>query len=124
VLDVLLHELIHHAVGTECGHKGAFKKAAEGVGLVGKMTATEAGPELLVRLNALAEELGTPGHGKLQPGEKITKQSTRLLKAACPECGYTVRVTRKWVDGAGTPLCPCNPEEPLAMVVDGEEGKE
>lgn len=41
-----------------------------------------------------------------------TKQSTRLLKAVCQanqdgqQCGYTVRVTRKWVDQLGAPPCP------------------
>lgn len=34
------------------------------------------------------------------------KQTTRLLKVSCSECGYTARVTRKWLDKAGAPLCP------------------
>lgn len=33
------------------------------------------------------------------------KQTTRLHKAACGECGYTVRVTSKWLD-VGPPHCP------------------
>lgn len=33
------------------------------------------------------------------------KQGTRLKKASCPECGYTVRVTQKWLD-VGPPHCP------------------
>lgn len=33
------------------------------------------------------------------------KQTTRLVKAACGECGYTVRVTQKWLD-VGPPHCP------------------
>lgn len=36
--------------------------------------------------------------------EKKT-QSTRLLKAACSSCGYTVRVTKRWAD-KGLPPCP------------------
>ncbi len=31
---------------------------------------------------------------------------TRMLKACCGDCAYTVRVTRKWLDEAGAPLCP------------------
>ena len=31
--------------------------------------------------------------------------SSRLLKVACGTCGYTVRVTRKWLD-VGLPHCP------------------
>lgn len=46
------------------------------------------------------------------------KQSTRLLKAACMApsddgqdgdcCGYTVRITRKWVEALGAPCCPAH----------------
>lgn len=31
--------------------------------------------------------------------------STRLIKVYCPECGYTMRVTRKWLEAA-VPRCP------------------
>jgi hypothetical protein len=33
------------------------------------------------------------------------KQSTRLKKCICSECGYTVRVTQKWLE-VGAPHCP------------------
>jgi hypothetical protein len=33
------------------------------------------------------------------------KQTGRLLKACCAECGYTVRVTAKWLE-VGPPHCP------------------
>jgi len=33
------------------------------------------------------------------------KQSTRLRKVECTDCGYTVRVTQKWLD-VGKPHCP------------------
>lgn len=33
------------------------------------------------------------------------KQTTRLMKAECAECGYTVRVTSKWLE-VGPPHCP------------------
>ena len=35
---------------------------------------------------------------------------SRLKKVACGACGYTARVTTKWLDQAGAPLCPCNKE--------------
>lgn len=37
-------------------------------------------------------------------------QGTRMLKCQCPECGYTVRTTRKWIDVA-TPVCPVDGAE-------------
>jgi hypothetical protein len=33
------------------------------------------------------------------------KQTTRLLKVECGDCGYTARVTQKWLD-IGSPHCP------------------
>ena len=33
---------------------------------------------------------------------------TRLLKVKCRACGYTARITRKWLAEPGPPLCPCN----------------
>jgi hypothetical protein len=32
--------------------------------------------------------------------------TTRLRKVACPDCGYTIRVTRSWMQ-KGLPACPC-----------------
>jgi hypothetical protein len=39
-----------------------------------------------------------------------TSLATRMLKAQCGHCAYTVRVTRKWLAELGPPLCPCNRE--------------
>ena len=46
------------------------------------------------------------GVAKNANGDK-KPQSTRLLKAECGECGYTVRVTKKWLEAKGAPICPC-----------------
>lgn len=39
-----------------------------------------------------------------QPVKLKRKQGTRLLKAYCGKCGYTVRVAKTWLE-IGTPLC-------------------
>jgi len=65
------------------------------------------------------------GEGDAPPiNNRPPKQSTRLLKAACEHrdegadaCGYTVRVTRKWVDQLGAPHCPVHG----AMEVEGAD---
>jgi len=105
VLDVLVHELVHAAVGCEEGHKGPFRVTAKAIGLTGKMTATVAGKVLMVRLRAIEEELGEYPHAKLTP---ITKkpQSTWMLKVTCDSCGYLLRTSRKWAD-LGAPTCVC-----------------
>lgn len=104
VLAVLLHEVLH-AVYPEAGHQGEFARAAKAAGLVGKMTATTAGPWLTQRLNDVLNDIGPYPHAKLNPLVlERNKQGTRLLKALCPSCSYTVRVTRKWVN-RGLPMC-------------------
>ncbi len=131
VLDVLMHELIHAADDCKSGHKGAFAEAATRLGLTGKMTATVASIDLAAEFITLAETLGDYPHGKFtafdrpaapKPGEtpatpgdepKVSSgpraQGTRMLKLACPEDGYTVRTTAKWL-AIGVPSCPCGQE--------------
>jgi hypothetical protein len=72
---VLVHELVHHAVGVQAGHKGPFRTLALAVGLTGPMRATSAGEALRVRLHALAEELGPYPHATLSGGNGKKKQT-------------------------------------------------
>lgn len=120
VLPTLIHEVVHAIVGVEEKHNKVFGKAARAVGLDGKLTATVAGPELAERCQAWAEQLGDYPHKRITPVVQIKKQSTRLLKVECPECGYVCRVTRKWLDDAGAPFCPAHD----AMVECPKEEKE
>lgn len=107
VLATLVHEAVHATVGLAAGHKAPFKRVAVLAGLQGKMTATEASPALTEILKLWAINLGAYPHGALSmSGRK--KQSTRLIKCQCGDCGYVIRTTQKWIDAAGPPLCPCN----------------
>jgi hypothetical protein len=111
---ILTHELVHSAVGVQAGHKAPFRRAAVAMGLEGKMTATIAGPRLAERLNSAIAKIGAYPHAALDPKlSGIKKEGTRLLKAECPECGYIVRLTRKWAD-VGMPTCACG----AAMALD------
>jgi hypothetical protein len=77
------------------------------------MTATVAGPVLDGRLLTISDKLGRYPHAAINPGSKSKlKQSTRMIKLECPDCGYTVRTTRKWID-QGMPTCPC--ETPMEL---------
>jgi hypothetical protein len=105
VLAVLAHEMIHALDNCESGHKGRFAKVAKAFGLEGKMTETTAGADLVERLNALIVMLGEYPHALLKESGK--KQSTRMVKCECPECGYIARTSQKWIDEQGAPLCPC-----------------
>ncbi len=103
---VLVHELVHAA--GYMGHGADFAKVARALGLTGRMRATVAGERLRAELAAIVSELGPYPHATLTPGQDERKQSTRLLKVQCPDegCGYTVRVTAKWLE-VGFPTCPC-----------------
>ena len=106
VAHTIAHEICHAIVGTEHGHAGPFRQIIRRIGLTGKPTATEAGPEFTRNMAEALKELGPYPHMKMTPGiGNIKKAPTRLLKAFCTECGYTIRITRLWAD-AGLPMCP------------------
>lgn len=107
VAHVLVHELVHHAVGHKCGHRGPFRKLALALGLEGQMTATVPGAALKERLHALCEPLGPYPHAALNPLLREKKQSTRMLRVSCVDCGCIVRMSRQSIDGAGLPTCGC-----------------
>jgi hypothetical protein len=117
VLGILVHELVHAALPIDAGHGKLYRAAALRVGLQGKMRTAGPGQLLGNRLAELAATLGPLPHARLNiekgrenrgPADRPKKQGTRLLKAECPvkDCGYSVRVTSKWVVEAGPPGCP------------------
>ena len=112
VCDILLHEMVHATVGVEHGHKRPFIALARMLGLDGKITATVAGPELKKRIDDMLTDLPPYPHAKMTPGDYHTapKQKTALIKCECEACGYLARVTAKWLDSVGAPICPCNGE--------------
>lgn len=115
VAHILLHELIHAAVGLECKHRGAFKKAATTVGLEGPMRATVPGDELKAKLYRLTKPLGAYPHAELVAKDGPKKEGTRMLKLECPGCGMVIRTTKKWIETTGAPTCACGCEEPFAI---------
>lgn len=106
VAETLAHELCHAACGKGHGHKGLFVEVARKIGFTAPWKSTPATPELKERLNALLP--GPYPHAELHPLPTEKKQSTRLVKIVCRGCGYTLRTTRKWLERAGLPICPCS----------------
>jgi len=108
----LVHELLHAALepmypDKHVGHGPAFKKAMGSLGLTGKATATTESKELKEELAAIVKKIGAYPHAAMKLNLRGKVQGTRLLKAECPECGYVIRVTAKWINEAGLPTCPC-----------------
>jgi hypothetical protein len=106
VAAVVVHELIH-ACRPTAKHGARFKEMALSLGLTGKMTATKATPELVKELEEIVAKIGPYPQPALNGGVSSSgpKQTTRMIKVECPECGYLVRTTAKWLE-VGLPLCP------------------
>jgi hypothetical protein len=125
ILGILIHEMAH-AVGFEFGHGKEYGKLLEPFGLEGRLTATKPGEELRSTLAIMVQGLGAypmgsflggifggrvPGPGDAGGDDGAIKssgsktQTTRYIKVECPQCGYTARITRKWL-AQGNPSCP------------------
>ena len=106
-VSTLAHELCHACLPAMTKHKGPFRKLGAAIGLEGKPTSMDAGPDLAVMLARLGTEIGPWPAARLNASELPKPQGTRLLKVVCPEgSGYCVRITKKWLD-TGAPICPC-----------------
>lgn len=107
IAATVVHELVHAAINVG-GHGPAFKKPATALGLEGRMTSTVPSEAFTARIKPVLEKLGHYPHGALHGAKSSApkKQSTRMLKCECPECGYIARTTTKWIEAAGAPICP------------------
>lgn len=115
IVATLAHELAHATVGVAARHGPMFRKCALAIGLAGKMTATHADETFKRWIGDAIDRIGPYPAGALDGMTTgRTKQKARLLKAECGACGYTVRVTRKWVEEAGAPHCPHHGEMEMA----------
>jgi hypothetical protein len=118
VLGTLVHELAHAAAGLAAGHSGDFETLARGLHLEGPLPATTVGDAFKTQMAPALERLGEYPHAKLNTAKKAV-QTTRMLLCRCKavmpdgeECGYTVRLTAKWLkregsEDAGKPALPC-----------------
>lgn len=108
VLDVLLHELIHAAVGTKEGHRGEFARVAKATGLKGKMTATfaEEDTDLFNDLADLAKRLGDYPHSVMKRKKGgATKPPAGAWVKFCSKSApdYILRVSPKSLEEYGPP---------------------
>lgn len=109
VLATLTHEIVHAILGKGKGHRKEFIALAKHAGLLPKWTATTPSSALKERLEAILADLGAWPHSALNAqAVAANKQSTRMLLVKCPESDYKVRMTAKWIEDVGTPICPCH----------------
>lgn len=114
VIQVTLHEMIHAAVGLECGHRGAFRKMAKSFGMAGKMTATfaEAGSELEQRLIVISDRLGAYPHDPMNPqtGRKKDRKRGWIRLKSINDPKFTVQISEKTIEELGFPFDPWGDE--------------
>lgn len=103
---VLAHELAHAATDGD-GHRGRFPECVRKIWLEGKPSSTYAGDTFKVNFASLIDSLGAYPHARLNVAAQRKVQSTRMLKAVCPACGYTIRLSSKWSQ-LGLPYCANN----------------
>lgn len=128
LLHTLAHELCHAALGPGFGHGREFARLGASLGLLPPWPASGEGePFAEFRRRQLEPALGEFPHGRhlltpsatlLPAGEDTPRarprcrhpdakpQTNRMMKVACPACGYVARVARKWLVEAGAPICP------------------
>ncbi len=109
VMGSALHEAGHACVGVDAGHGPKFKAFCAALGLTGKATEAVPGPATKAWLrDEVLPLLGAYPHAAVDPSQR-KKQGTRMIKLVCPETGYTVRTTKKWL-ALGVPVSPVLPD--------------
>lgn len=122
--ELLLHELAHaenNALGVkDCSgnqvHNGRFKDMAERLGLVFEdgrnkqygwaFTSLGAGGREFLKEIEFDKKVFTLSRIGAEESEKKKGPGSRMHKCECPDCGYIVRTSRKWIE-VGVPTCPC-----------------
>src|SRR5260370_3813761 len=100
VAAVLGHELVHAAIGIAAGHGRQYRRVAKGIGLVGQMVATTAGPEFEKAMQPILQAAGPLPHGRLyltaggsSHSSRRIKLYSRQIKCASTNCGSIVYTT-------------------------------
>jgi hypothetical protein len=109
VLGVLHHELIHHYLGLSEGHGKRFADLARRTGLNGAASNTTPGPRAVAHYQEIIKSIGEYPHSEIKLPVYGSKGSN-LKKTWCPKCGYTARLTDKWLNLYGPPICPFHNE--------------
>ena len=111
VIETLVHELCH-ATANGMNHGKPFQQVAKLMLLEPCMTgknawrATKGNADFSVEFAGILDSLGEYPNPQIELSHHAKTQTTRMLKASCPSCGYTVRLTAKWA-AQGLPTCPC-----------------
>lgn len=107
VLSQVIGAVAHAAPGAMSHTSTAYIELAANLGLCpagDNWRMVQGAEDFAATYAQVLADLGPYPHAAILTGAKKT-QSTRMLKAICPTCGYTVRLSQKWAD-KGLPTCP------------------
>lgn len=101
----LLGQIIRTLPGAMSPASVSYRAAFDAVMLTGgaDKNALLYSAEFYDQWEQIVASLGDYPHAELSTGVKKT-QSTRMLKMVCPQCGYILRTTEKWIK-QGIPVC-------------------
>jgi hypothetical protein len=110
IADIFIHEACHaavHANTGEAGHGKEFGKLARAMGLVGKLTATTAGPDWFAIFAPILMELGAMPYAGIKVGARTKpKKETFLHPLRCTDCGWLAQIGKSHVRPAYEMACP------------------
>jgi len=123
VLDHLLHEMIHAAVGCSAGHRGLFRKLAKEFGFTGTMRSTfaEDGSELYKQLKRISRQLGKYPHAAMSKGKRRRADKPCYLRLfSVVDSIFSLVIRPTVIEKHGYPVDPWGSEMVPKRVLDGE----
>jgi hypothetical protein len=107
IIGVVAHEPVHAAVGLKAGHRRAFKKCANAIGLIGRMRSTTESAELRAWMySVLISKYGEYPSGRIVREDTVKTPRKRSIRCTCTTCDYVASVPIKCFQQYGAPLCP------------------
>lgn len=112
VAAIVLHELVHAALGPGFAHGKEFKKLATTLGLEGKMRSTTAGPLALATLEPILQSIGPYPHTQLNlaSGGRRAAVAIAHRNMNCPACGFHAKVREDQLSW-GRLACPADGQQ-------------
>lgn len=107
IMGTLAHEMVHAIVGIKCGHKKEFSQCARRFGFLAPWTTTPTPRPLKLEFKRLLSTMPPFPHKKVLLDEKRKKQTTRMIKLHCEECGFICRASQTAIEISGFPTCGC-----------------
>ena len=101
IANILVHELIHAAIGTEKGHNKEFKHYAKLLGFDYRNSSKVDEPTEITKswIKPILKNIGKSSHTPMLSEEIYpNKMKTQnLVKCWCPYCDITLRMSKKWI---------------------------